>query len=186
MIQGEKIVLRVATLDERKSIYDMGMKTNILRYLDSYDDNLTEFENDYTERYFDNKAPSQCGGMIICKNSVSIGFISYGRINRKTMELDIWLDGELCCGKGFGPDAIVTLSDYLHLKYSISTFIMVPSRLNYRAIRAYEKSGFKQTDLETRKILVKQMFTQKQLSEQWTDYLDEEDVFMIKEYNEYD
>lgn len=149
MIQGKIITLRTAKVEERKLIFDMGMKTNILTYSRSYNSNLEDFLNDYNESYFDDRDSSVCGGMMICLNKISVGFISYGlidcgenRINPLIMELDVWLDGEECCGKGMGSDAVLTLSDYLHLKYNIHTFIMCPSKTNTRAIRAYEKAGF--------------------------------------------
>jgi RimJ/RimL family protein N-acetyltransferase len=57
-------------------------------------------------------------------------------------ELDIWMNSEAHCGNGYGTDALVALSEYLHEARGIHTLIMRPSARNARAVRAYNKAGF--------------------------------------------
>lgn len=81
MIQGKSITLRSARLDERKLIFYIAMKTDILNFSESYNSTFEEFEDDYAERYFDSKEPSVCGGMMICENNAPVGFISYCQVS---------------------------------------------------------------------------------------------------------
>ena len=153
-IQGELITLRTAKLEAQKLIYEMGLSTDYMRkcFEEGYPEGLETFKKSYTERYFDNREPYVCGGVMICLDNIPVGFISYGQISDPsykewvyhfgTMELDIWMDGEKNCGKGYGVDAITTLSDYLHEKYNIDLFMICPARINPRAIHSYEKAGF--------------------------------------------
>jgi RimJ/RimL family protein N-acetyltransferase len=189
MIKGKYILLRRALLNERRLIFDMGMKTNILSYSSSCADNLKEFEADYNDGYFDEKKEDVCGGMMICLGEKPIGFISYGRVcsdeeylQLGIMELDIWMDGDNYCGKGYGTDAIITLSGYLHEEYNVNTFIMVPSLSNQRAIRSYEKAGFVKTKPADRRSILKNIFMTEYLSrlEPDSEILSADSVLMIK------
>ena len=53
---------------------------------------------------------------------------------------------EANCGKGFGNDAILALSNYLNQQLAIKLLILAPSNKNSRAIKSYEKSGFERTN----------------------------------------
>jgi diamine N-acetyltransferase len=77
-----------------------------------------------------------------------VGFISYSAFHLKphSAELDIWMKDEANCGKGFGNDAILALSNYLNQQLAIDLLILAPSNKNIRAIKSYEKSGFKRTN----------------------------------------
>lgn len=78
----------------------------------------------------------------------AVGFISYSAFHLKphSAELDIWMKDEANCGKGFGNDAILALSNYLNQQFAIKLLILAPSTKNIRAIKSYEKSGFKRTN----------------------------------------
>ncbi|NEO86672.1 MAG: GNAT family N-acetyltransferase [Spirulina sp. SIO3F2] len=67
--------------------------------------------------------------------------------DRAIAELDIWLRSQDCCGHGYGTDAMVALMRHLHADFRVETFIVRPSRRNQRAIRAYEKVGFRPSQL---------------------------------------
>jgi RimJ/RimL family protein N-acetyltransferase len=54
---------------------------------------------------------------------------------------------EVCCGKGYGTDALDALCRHLHQRFGITDFMVQPSARNPRAIRAYEKLGFTRLDL---------------------------------------
>lgn len=53
------------------------------------------------------------------------------------------------CGKGYGPDALQTLCEYLFQMCSIIEFVVRPSARNSRAIRAYRKAGFQHVKLSS-------------------------------------
>ena len=77
-----------------------------------------------------------------------IGFISYCSFHLKPhkSELDIWMNSEANCGKGFGSDAIVALGAYLNENLGIDELIMRPSVKNTRAVKAYMKAEFEKSD----------------------------------------
>ena len=185
MIQGKYITLRTARVNERKLIFDMGIKTNILTYSDTYNKNLESFMMDYEERYFDNRDPSSCGGMMICLKDTIIGFLSYDTLRNGIMEIDIWMDGEKHCGKGFGSDAVFTITDYLNQKYNVRTFFMCPSKMNVRAICAYKKAGFRQVSAIEKQSMIQNLFTYDEIQslKQDTECFSDEFVFMIKLYD---
>ena len=62
-------------------------------------------------------------------------------------ELDIWMRGEAYCSHGYGSDALIALTRYLHEHFDVREAILRPSERNVRAIRAYVKAGFSLQDL---------------------------------------
>jgi RimJ/RimL family protein N-acetyltransferase len=65
----------------------------------------------------------------------------------RTAELDIWLRSEGDCGRGYGPDALTSLTRSLAEAYGVREFILRPSARNTRAVKAYEKAGFRRLPL---------------------------------------
>lgn len=187
----QKVILRPAEKKERKLIFDMAMKTEILSFSDSYNNTYEKFIEDYTEDYFSGEFNNICSGVMICIDETPIGFISYGQIcfeanglKQCIMELDIWMNGESKCGKGYGSDAIIGLSDFLYKKHGIKMFIMVPSKKNLRAVKSYEKSGFVKTYKQEKQKILEKIFTieyLKSLSKN-DDYVSENNWFMVKYY----
>ena len=99
-----------------------------------------EFCTDYRSHYFDGSKPEWGRCFIIIVNDMSVGQVNYNAIDQhhRRVELDIWMSCEANCGRGYGPDALQTLCDYLFQKYGIVEFVIQPSARNHRAIRAYE------------------------------------------------
>lgn len=91
----------------------------------------------------------QC--FIIDYDGKEIGQINHNKINHteKSTDLDIWLNDESHTGKGYGPQAIGVMCNYLYRQFGCRKFFIAPSRRNTRAIRAYEKAGFVLTELQT-------------------------------------
>ncbi|MBN2348101.1 MAG: GNAT family N-acetyltransferase [Bacteroidales bacterium] len=153
-LTGEKIKLRPATMQDREHIFLWLTKSNLTQemmgppnYPDSKIPTWKKFINDYRDYYFDGSPLNgQC--FIIEHNGQEIGQINHNKIDTlsKTTDLDIWLSDRKHTGKGFGPDAINCLCNYLHKKYGCNKFVISPSGRNLRAIRSYEKAGFVMTD----------------------------------------
>jgi len=195
MIQGKYVTLRVARADERKRIYEMGLSTDCLEEGagTEYPNGLADFEAEYTQRYFDGREPAVCGGMMICAGSKTVGFIVYDQtsheddwVNPGIMTIDIWLDGEKNCGKGYGTDAVKALAKHLHEQYAIHTFYACIDKTNRRSIRACEKSGFVQVSDHDKPSVIERIFTSKarMSSPLFEDtYLDDDIVFMLNEYS---
>jgi diamine N-acetyltransferase len=160
MIKGKTITLIPARLNDRQDVYDWCYQSDVTKYhaglpdypdspIPTYDEFFASDDGGYDVYFFTGEKPLSGRGFII-RNSedAPVGFISYCNFHlaQGISELDIWLSCEANCGKGYGVDALVTLSDYLHETIGIHTLIIAPSAKNTRAIRAYEKAGFQRTE----------------------------------------
>jgi diamine N-acetyltransferase len=114
---------------------------------------LTKFENDYEDFYFEDSKPEKGRAYLIVlkedDDEENIGFISYTAIHLKKgmAEIDIWLKGLKYTGKGYGTNAVNILSDKL-FHAGFHTLIIRPCLKNKRAIRSYLKSGFHEESLK--------------------------------------
>jgi len=154
MIKGNKIELIPARLCDKQAVYDWCFHSEITRchagppdYPETPIAAAEEFfrENGgYEDYYFTGARPQDGRGFLIVCGKETVGFISYASFHLKpgVSELDIWMNSEAHCGKGFGTDAVASLSDYLNQTLGIHALIMRPSIKNKRAIRAYCKAGF--------------------------------------------
>lgn len=196
-IKGQSITLRYASLDERQLVYDMALSTEYMNrcFAEEFEHGFESFKDEYVERYFDGSEPHTLAGMMICLDKKLIGFISYSQVTDYrdrawiyhfgTMELDIWLDGEGVCGKGYGLDAILTLREHLHDTYGINRFMICPERINPRAMHTYEKAGFKEVQGEDKERMLRTIFGPRGLSALRKDdeYLSNDYCFMVMEYD---
>lgn len=110
-----------------------------------------------------------------------IGFISYCSFHLKPnkAELDIWMNREAHCGKGFGSDAIVSLGAYLNKQMGVNELIMRPSKRNARAIKAYMKAGFEKTDKSPGDYLLEEYMPLYGAG----DYGEGEDLLLVKQFD---
>ncbi|MCL2634863.1 MAG: GNAT family N-acetyltransferase [Oscillospiraceae bacterium] len=185
MIKGTNIELIPAALDDRQNIYSWCFHCETSKshcglpdFPDVVIPSYEEFLEDYVEYFFTGAEPEKGRGFMIISNRVQVGFISYTCFHLKPSmaELDIWLNSESHCGKGFGNDAIVSLCNFLYSTQGISEFIMRPSPKNERAVKSYKKSGFEESDKSPRDYL---------LDEYWElygdgDYGVDGDVLLVK------
>ncbi len=158
MINGNKVNLVPSTLDDKKNVYEWCFHSEITKshagppdYPDAPIATWKEFFEGiggYEDYYFTGSQPERGGGFIILHNGIPVGFISYTcfHLQNSKAELDIWMNCEDNCGKGFGTDAIIALGEYLHKTQDIQELIMRPSIKNIRANKSYEKAGFKKSD----------------------------------------
>lgn len=156
LIHGKAIILRPATPQDRKPIFDWLTNSDLTSqmmgpptYPDSRIPTWEEFIADYREYFFDNSQPLSGRCFVIEVNSEPVGQINHDKIYPpdNTTELDIWLKNSRYTGKGYGTDAIITLCDYLAKTSGCQRFLISPSRRNINAIKAYKKAGFIETDL---------------------------------------
>lgn len=116
--------------------------------IQTYEDFFSSDNGGYTDYFFTGAKPEDGRGYIILNNDEPIGFISYTAFHLKPgiAEMDLWMGADANCGNGFGTDALISLGNYLNKEMGISKLIIAPSAKNKRAVRSYEKSGFKKTD----------------------------------------
>jgi len=152
---GNRINLIPATLADRRNVYDWCFHCETSKshagadYPDIQIPTYEEFLDDYVEYFFTGAEPAKGRGFMIVHDSEVVGFISYCSFHLKPQiaELDIWLNSEAHCGKGFGTEAITLLGDELNQTLDIHKLIMAPSVKNVRAIQSYKKAGFVESDI---------------------------------------
>ena len=157
MIKGQKIELIPATLKDAENVYQWCFHSETTKSHAGFPDypnvpivTREEFFDSYhyQEYYFTGSQPKKGRGFLVLHNSEPVGFISYScfHLKKGKAELDIWLNCEAHCGKGFGTDAVATLGECLNKTLNIKELIMRPSAKNIRANKSYEKAGFQKSD----------------------------------------
>lgn len=155
-IDDQRIRLRPAVVADRRQIYEALARselTDILLGHPSQDHtpllSYEQFCDDYKPHYFDDSNPEFGRCFVIEVDGQAIGQVNYNEINRgkSRTELDIWMFGEQYCGHGYGSEALRLLCDYLSRGCGVDGFLIQPSASNPRAIRGYEKAGFRRTML---------------------------------------
>lgn len=156
MIVGKRVELIPAKLTDRQNVYEWCFQSETTKahsgppnYSEKTIATYDEFCKDYYEEYyFTDSKPKNGRGYLIVNKEIPVGFISYScfHLNEGIAELDIWMNSEGNCGRGFGTEALVLLGEYLHRNVEISTLLIAPSVQNKRAIRSYEKAGFEHTE----------------------------------------
>jgi len=155
-IDGKRIRLRPAVLADRWPIFRglarsdvtdilLGHPSQTSTPLLSFDD----FCDDYRQYFFDDSKPEGGRCFVIEVDDQAMGQVNYGDIDRgrSRTELDIWMFGEQYCGHGYGSEALSLLCDYLQSRLDVGGFYIKPSGSNRRAIRCYEKAGFRRSAL---------------------------------------
>jgi len=157
-IKGNIIELIPATIDDKQQIYEWCFHSETTKchagppdYPEAPIATAEEFfrgNGGYEDYYFTGKRPQDGRGFLIIHGDEPVGFVSYAsfHLNPGVSELDIWMNSETHCGKGFGTDALVALSEHLRQTFGKHTLIMRPSAKNERAVRAYNKAGFTVSD----------------------------------------
>lgn len=145
------ISIRHAALDERQKSYEWFCLSNTAPlhmgepdYPESPIPDQDQFNEDFEDFYYLEAGIRKGSVMIIHNDEEEIGCLCYAcfHLKRDCAELDIWLKDLKYCGKGYGPQALNLLIEYLKKNLGIKKLIIRPSEKNISAIKAYEKAGF--------------------------------------------
>lgn len=149
------IIIRHARLDEKKKTYEWLCLSDTAQmhmgepdYPESPVPDWNMFQEDFEDFYYREESQNLGSVMLIEKDSVEIGCLCYAcfHLQPRIAELDVWLNSRKYCGKGYGTIALEMLVDYLRESKMIKKFIIRPSVKNIRAIKAYEKVGFRRVN----------------------------------------
>jgi len=143
--------LREATGTDRRTVYEWLAHSDVTpsmmgspHFPDTAVPTWEEFCRDYHPCYFDGSKPDQGRCFIIVADHADVGVVCHNAVRSGTVtDVDIWLRSEADCGKGVGPDALLTLTDYLCREFAVTRIAVSPSARNHRAIAAYKKAGFR-------------------------------------------
>jgi diamine N-acetyltransferase len=153
-ILGKRVVLRPATFEDEPQILEWLLRSDVTPSLlgpPLFPERPVPSPDDSSQRldphYLDGTSPELGRCYLILVNDQPVGKVTYNDIverdGRKQVELDIWMRSEAFCGKGYGKEALQAICCYLHKTFGVEDFMVQPSARNPRAIRAYEKVGFK-------------------------------------------
>lgn len=153
-----EIILMPAAIEHRRMIFEwlacsdigplmLGPPTYPETALPTWD----QFQADYEPHFFDDSAPALGRCFLILADGKPVGQVSYNDIferhSIRRVELDIWMKSQACCGCGYGTRAIDALCQMLVNRFGVQEFLVQPSARNARAIRSYEKAGFRRLKL---------------------------------------
>ncbi len=154
MIKGDLVEMIPAALEDMRRVYEWCFYSETTKshagppdYPNAPISTYEEFFDDktgYADYYFTGSRPEDGRGYLILRSGDAVGFVSYSCFHLKKgwAELDIWLNSEAHCGKGYGTDALIALSEHLNKTLGVRQAIMRPSIKNVRANRSYAKAGF--------------------------------------------
>ncbi len=153
-IEGDRIILRPATPAHQRQVYEWLARSDIASAMNGpplYPDKplptWEECSGEDSKHFFDDSALHLGRCYLILAHGEPIGQVTFNDIHQKDgrsrTELDIWMRSEADCGQGFGTEALRTLCRYLSRQFGVQEFMVQPSARNPRAIRAYQKIGFK-------------------------------------------
>lgn len=143
--------LRTAELSDKRKIYQWLACSDITPsfmgppdYTDLPVPTWEEFDKDYRPCYFGGGSSAEGKCYIIEDNGNEIGVVCHNELEMRAFEteLDIWLQSEAVCGKGYGSRALQMLAAKLKREYGMKRFVIRPSARNKRAIASYQKAGF--------------------------------------------
>lgn len=156
------IVLRPATMSDRRAIYEWMASSDLTASMagpPEFDEapvqTWAEFCDDYVPCFFDGSQPGVGRSFIIEHDGQDVGHVSCSRtdeelppsVQRPFAELDIWMRDASSCGQGIGSAALDMLARQLHEQFGVRELVLRPSARNTRAIRSYEKAGFRRLEL---------------------------------------
>lgn len=152
-LKGEKVTLVAIKSEEKDEFYELATKSYGSKFWHDEEETklLTKekFFKEWHDGYFDLNSPEkgQCFWIIV--NGRKIGQVNYNKIDlqNKKVEMDIIIGAQENMGKGYGSDSLRTLMKYLFEKLGVNKVWIEARGNNPRAIRAYEKAGFKKEGL---------------------------------------
>ncbi len=144
-IKGEKVALRPMKPDEVELIHEWANTPDVMPFWYGKKKSLEQIKEDWKPDYFSDEDPFSGRCFAIELNKKPIGMIIYNRIDRenRSTDIDILIGKKEHWGKGFGVDALRTFIGFLFKTYNLNRIWLATYVYNRRAIRAYEKVGFK-------------------------------------------
>ncbi|MCC3156597.1 GNAT family N-acetyltransferase [Hymenobacter sp. 15J16-1T3B] len=150
LLQGARVTLRPLTPADKDLFYQWAVRSDATPFIFNTADDarLPSWEqlfSDYQPHYFDPSDPAQGQSFGILAEDRLIGQVNYDGIDPldNSTELDIWIASSTDTSRGYGTDALNTLVEYLFRELGVEVCTIVPAASNTRAVRTYEKAGFR-------------------------------------------
>lgn len=142
------MALRPLTPADKDLFYQWAVRSDATPFIFGNEGGLPTWEElftDYQPHYFDGSDPLQGQSFGIVVDERLIGQVNYDSIDPldNSAELDIWIANSPDTSRGYGTDALNTLVEYLFTQLGVEVCTIVPAASNSRAVRTYEKAGFR-------------------------------------------
>lgn len=142
-VVGKKVYLSPRCVDDAEKFVEWLNNHEIAKYL-NYNTKVLTIE---AEREFLAKNNSDNYSFAIVDKTTDevIGCISLGHVKdvNRTAELGVFIGNEEYLSRGYGSEAIKLLLDYAFNQLNLNNIMLKAISFNKRALRAYEKCGFK-------------------------------------------
>ena len=142
-IVGEKVYLSPRSIDDAEKYVEWLNNYDIAKYLNQNVKIITvEGEKEYLAK---SDKDSYNFAIVDLKTDELIGSIGLMHIDNvhRTAELGIFIGDEDHLSRGYGSDAIKLLLDFGFNQLNLNNIMLKAISFNQRALRAYEKCGFK-------------------------------------------
>lgn len=144
-LHGERVSLRPPTMEDATKVFTWERDDEVWRYDPHrpYSHTMAEFLPIFERNYVRGNG-RQFWFIIEDENHLPIGTITYFNIDYKSgqTEIGLGLGERTCWGKGYGPEAIRTLVDYLFSQPGFTRVYAETAVANRPARRAFAKAGF--------------------------------------------
>jgi diamine N-acetyltransferase len=152
------VALVPARPEHRRLVYEWLACSDVTRsfmgppdFVDNPIPTWEEFDGDEDAFLFEGEVTERGRCFLIVRDEEPIGAVIandvFERDDVRRVELDIWMRSEADCGRGLGGEALDVLCRHLSDRFGVDEFMVQPSARNARAIRAYEKVGFRRLDV---------------------------------------
>lgn len=148
-LKGKNVHLVAITNLDKDYFYTIATQSDGAKFW--YDDKRLEkrsksaFFKDWTEEHFNVRKTRAGQCFWIIADEKKVGVIAYNVVDEQNQqtEIDIIIGSKEDMGKGYGSDAIRTLCSYIFKKLKLNKVWLEARANNPRAIKAYQKAGFK-------------------------------------------
>lgn len=146
ILKSNRLNYRFANIEDKRVIFDMltSKETSEFMFNSEFPPPSWEEFNREDSSYFSGKSSRTGNYLLIEIDNETIGTICYSceYVKIPYCELDIWFKSKKCIGKGYGPEALNHLMQFVNRSFRVKSFIIRPWKKNSGAIRAYKKCGF--------------------------------------------
>ncbi len=145
VLHAKRIYLRRPALDDANNVFNWERDNEVWRYDPHrpYSQNMSEFLPVFERNYVKGNG-RQFWFIIEDEQHIPIGTITYFNVDFRAgqAEIGLGLGDKTRWGKGYGPEAIRALVDYLFSQPPFARIYAETARANHPARRAFAKAGF--------------------------------------------
>lgn len=146
--------------EEIKLIHKWANNPDVIPFWYGRKKTLKQIKDDWKPHYFSDRNPYSGRCFAIEVEGKPIGTINYNKIDRENrkVEIDIVIGEKENWSQGYSTDALKTFITYLFKGFCLNRIWLAPYAFNNRAIRAYEKAGFKKEGILRENVFINGKF----------------------------